>query len=421
MFDLLIKGGTMPDGTIADIGIKGDRISAVGRLDGPAARVIDATGDLVSPPFVDPHFHMDAVLSYGLPRINASGTLLEGIGLWGELRETATEDEMVDRALRYCDWAVSMGLLAIRTHVDTTPDHLRGVEAMLEVKSRVAPYLDLQLVAFPQDGLYRTPTGRQNVVRALDMGVDVVGGIPHFERTMEEGADSLRDLARMAAERGLMWDVHCDETDDPMSRHVETMAREVARHGLGGRAAGSHLTSMHSMYNYYVSKLLPLIAESGMTAIPNPLINITLQGRHDSYPKRRGLTRVKELQAMGITVGWGQDCVLDPWYSLGTADMLDVAFMGLHVAQMTHPAEMARCFTMVTECNAAIMGLQNYGLKVGDQASLVVLDAANPIEALRLRPDRLAVVSKGRVVAERHRNDCRLDLGSRPKSVRRRL
>ena len=418
MFDLLIKGGTMPDGTIADIGIKGDRISAVGRLDGPAARVIDATGDLVSPPFVDPHFHMDAVLSYGLPRINASGTLLEGIGLWGELRETATEDEMVDRALRYCDWAVSMGLLAIRTHVDTTPDHLRGVEAMLEVKSRVAPYLDLQLVAFPQDGLYRTPTGRQNVVRALDMGVDVVGGIPHFERTMEEGADSLRDLARMAAERGLMWDVHCDETDD---RHVETMAREVARHGLGGRAAGSHLTSMHSMDNYYVSKLLPLIAESGMTAIPNPLINITLQGRHDSYPKRRGLTRVKELQAMGITVGWGQDCVLDPWYSLGTADMLDVAFMGLHVAQMTHPAEMARCFTMVTECNAAIMGLQNYGLKVGDQASLVVLDAANPIEALRLRPDRLAVVSKGRVVAERHRNDCRLDLGSRPKSVRRRL
>jgi cytosine deaminase len=421
MFDLLIKGGTLPDGTISDIGIKGDRISAVGRLDGTAVKVIDATGDLVSPPFVDPHFHMDAVLSYGLPRINASGTLLEGIGLWGELRETATVDEMVDRALRYCDWAVSMGLLAIRTHVDTTPDHLRGVEAMLEVKRRVAPYLDLQLVAFPQDGLYRTPTGRQNVVRALDMGVDVVGGIPHFERTMEEGADSLRDLARMAAERGLMWDVHCDETDDPMSRHVETMAREVTRHGLGGRAAGSHLTSMHSMDNYYVSKLLPLIAESGMTAIPNPLINITLQGRHDSYPKRRGLTRVKEMQAMGITVGWGQDCVLDPWYSLGTADMLDVAFMGLHVAQMTHPAEMARCFTMVTECNAAIMGLQNYGLKVGDQASLVVLDASNPIEALRLRPDRLAVVSKGRVVAERHRNDCRLDLASRPQSVRRRL
>ncbi|MEF3049327.1 cytosine deaminase [Pseudotabrizicola sp. L79] len=421
MFDLIVRGGSLPDGRVADIGIRGDRIVEVGRIEAEAGRVIDATGDLVSPPFVDPHFHMDAVLSYGLPRVNASGTLLEGISLWGELRDLATVEDMVARALRYCDWAVSMGLLAIRTHVDTTPDHLRGVEAMLEVKRIVAPYLDLQLVAFPQDGLYRSASGRANVIRALDMGVDVVGGIPHFERTMEEGAESLRDLARMAAERGLMWDVHCDETDDPLSRHVETMAREVTRHGLGARAAGSHLTSMHSMDNYYVSKLIPLIAESGMTAIPNPLINITLQGRHDSYPKRRGLTRVKEMQAAGVTVGWGQDCVLDPWYSLGTADMLDVAFMGLHVAQMTHPDEMARCFRMVTADNAAIMGLADHGLAHGCLASLVVLDAANPTEALRLRPDRLAVVSKGQVVAEKARNDARLALPGRPARVRRRV
>ena len=421
MFDLLIRGGTLPDGRVADIGIRGDRIAAVGDLkDAEAGRAIDAAGDLVSPPFVDPHFHMDATLSYGLPRVNASGTLLEGISLWGELREIATVDEMVERALRYCDWAVSMGLLAIRTHVDTTPDHLRGVEAMLEVKRRVAPYLDLQLVAFPQDGLYRAPNGRENLIRALDMGCDVVGGIPHFERTMQDGADSVKDVARLAAERGLMLDIHCDETDDPHSRHVETMAAEVTRHGLGARAAGSHLTSMHSMDNYYVSKLLPLIAESGMSAIPNPLINITLQGRHDSYPKRRGLTRVKEMQAMGITVGWGQDCVLDPWYSLGTGDMLDVAFMGLHVAQMTHPAEMARCFTMVTESNAAIMGLPGYGLRPGCMASLIVLEAANPVEALRLRPDRLCVISKGKVVAERARNDARLGLPGRPATVRRR-
>ncbi len=420
MFDILVKGGTLPDGTQADIGITGGTIAAVGQLNAEAGRVIDATGDLVAPPLVDPHFHMDATLSYGLPRVNASGTLLEGISLWGELREIATVDEMVDRAVRYCDWAVSMGLLAIRTHVDTTPDHLRGVEAMLEVKRRVAPYLDLQLVAFPQDGLYRAPNGRENLIRALDMGCDVVGGIPHFERTMQDGADSVKDVARLAAERGLMLDIHCDETDDPHSRHVETMAAEVTRHGLGARAAGSHLTSMHSMDNYYVSKLLPLIAESGMSAIPNPLINITLQGRHDSYPKRRGLTRVKEMQAMGITVGWGQDCVLDPWYSLGTGDMLDVAFMGLHVAQMTHPAEMARCFTMVTESNAAIMGLPGYGLRPGCMASLIVLDAGNPVEALRLRPDRLCVISKGKVVAERARNDARLGLPGRPATVRRR-
>jgi cytosine/creatinine deaminase len=420
MFDLIVKGGTLPDGTVADIAVKGDRIAATGRVEGEAREVIDAAGDLVSPPFVDPHFHMDATLSYGIPRINASGTLLEGIALWGELRDLATIDDMIARALTYCDWGASMGLLAIRSHVDTTPDHLRGVEAMLEVRRKVAPYIDLQLVAFPQDGLYRTATGRANLIRALDRGVDVVGGIPHFERTMEDGAASVKDLARIAADRGLMLDLHCDETDDPLSRHVETLACEVTRHGLGHRAAGSHLTSMHSMDNYYVSKLLPLMAESGMTAIANPLINITLQGRHDTYPKRRGLTRVREMQAHGITVGWGQDCVLDPWYSLGTADMLDVAFMGLHVAQMTHPAEMARCFDMVTTQNAKIMNLDGYGLRVGDVASLVVLDAGSPIEALRLRPDRLAVVAKGKVISRRQRNEAQLTLPGRPATVRRR-
>ena len=217
-----------------------------------------------------------------------------------------------------------------------------------------------------------------------------------------------------------MLDLHCDETDDPLSRHIETLAAETLRLGLGGRVAGSHLTSMHSMDNYYVSKLLPLIAEAGVAAIPNPLINIVLQGRHDTYPKRRGLTRVKEMRAHGITVGWGQDCVLDPWYSLGTADMLDVAFMGLHVAQMTSPAEMRACFAMVTEENARILGLADYGLRVGAQASLVVLDAGDPIEALRLRPARLCVISRGRVVAEAARGDARLSLPGRPERVNRR-
>ncbi len=420
-FDILVTGGALPDGTVADIGIKGQTIAAVGDLAGSAAgAVIDASGDLVSPPFVDPHFHMDATLSYGTPRINASGTLLEGISLWGELKTIATVDEMVERALTYCDWAVSMGLLAIRSHVDTCDDTLKGVEAMIEVRERVKPYLDLQLVAFPQDGFLRDPTARANTLRALDMGVDVVGGIPHFERTMEDGRQSVRELCEIAAERGLLVDMHCDETDDPMSRHIETLAYETVRLGLQGRVAGSHLTSMHSMDNYYVSKLLPLIAEAEIAAIPNPLINIVLQGRHDTFPKRRGLTRVKEMQAQGITVGWGQDCVRDPWYSLGTGDMLDVAFMGLHVAQMTSPEEMRRCFDMVTSENAAIMHLDGYGLTVGSAASLVVLDAGDPIEALRLRPDRLTVISKGRVVSGKERNDSRLSLDGRPATVRRR-
>ncbi len=420
-FDILVKGGRLPDGNVADIGITGDRITAMGQLDGAeSGAIIDATGDLVSPPFVDPHFHLDATLSYGIPRINASGTLLEGIGLWGELKQVTTVDEMVDRALSYCDWAVSMGLLAIRSHVDTCDDSLKGVEAMLHVREVVRPYLDLQLVAFPQDGLLRDPTAHANTLRALDMGVDVVGGIPHFERTMADGADSVRILCEIAAERGLPVDMHCDETDDPHSRHIETLAYETTRLGLQGRVAGSHLTSMHSMDNYYVSKLLPLIAEAEISAIPNPLINIMLQGRHDTFPKRRGLTRVKEMQAEGIRVGWGQDCVRDPWYSLGTADMLDVAFMGLHVAQMSSPEDMRRCFDMVTVENAAILGLEDYGLYEGAMASLLVLDAGDPIEAVRLRPDRLVVISKGNVVSRKQRNDSRLALPDRPKSVRRR-
>jgi cytosine deaminase len=420
-FDLLVKGAILPDGKTADIGINGEIIAAIEpSISAEAGRVVDASGCLVSPPFVDPHFHMDATLSYGIPRINVSGTLLEGISLWGELKPLLTHEAVKERALRYCDWAVSMGLLAIRTHVDVCDNRLLAVEALLEVKKEVAPYLDLQLVAFPQDGLYRSPTARENTIRALDLGVDVVGGIPHFERTMADGTRSVTDLCEIAAERSLMVDMHCDETDDPLSRHIEQLAYETERLGLQGRVAGSHLTSMHSMDNYYVSKLLPLIAEAGVSAIPNPLINIMLQGRHDTYPKRRGMTRVKEMIAHGIRVGFGQDCVLDPWYSLGTADMLDVAFMGLHVAQMSSPADMARCFDMVTSVNAAIMGLDHLGLAVGKRASLVVLDAGSSVEALRLRAERLCVVSRGKVVAERPRRDTRLLLPGRPDQVNRR-
>ncbi len=421
MFDLIIKGGTLSDGRVADIAVKGGRIADIApKIDGAARETVDATGNLVSPPFVDPHFHMDATLSYGIPRINASGTLLEGIALWGELKPLLTHAAVEERALAYCDWAASMGLLAIRSHVDVCDDRLLAVEALLSVKKKVAPYITLQLVAFPQDGFYRSPTAKQNLLRALDLGVDIVGGIPHFERTMADGRRSVTELCEIAAERGLMVDMHCDETDDPNSRHIEQLAYETHRLGLQGRVAGSHLTSMHSMDNYYVSKLLPLMAEAQVSAIPNPLINIVIQGRHDSYPKRRGQTRVPEMIAQGIRVGFGQDCVLDPWYPLGTADMLDVAFMGLHVAQMTSPQQMRHCFDMVTTENAAIMGLADYGLAVGKSADLVVLDAGHPTEALRLRAERLCVVAKGKVISRRARNPAKLAIPGRPSHVERR-
>jgi cytosine deaminase len=420
-FDIIVRGGTLPDGRVCDIGIVKDRIVAVEQDLPVAPRVtVAAHGCLVSPPFVDCHFHMDATLSYGTPRINASGTLLEGIELWGELKPLLTHEAVSTRALAYCDWAVSMGLLAIRTHVDVCDDRLLAVEALLDVRKKVAPYLDLQLVAFPQDGYYRSGNGERNTLRALELGVDVVGGIPHFERTMDEGRDSVRALCELAADRGLLVDMHCDETDDPLSRHVETLARESSRLGLAGRVAGSHLTSMHSMDNYYVSKLLPLMAEARLAVIANPLINIVIQGRHDTYPKRRGMTRVPEMLAHGLIVAFGQDCVLDPWYPLGNADMLDVAFMGLHVAQMTSPAQMRRCFDLVTVNPARIMHLAGYGLDKGCVASLVVLEAADCIEALRLRANRMTVIARGKVVARTGARLAELELPGRPGTVDRR-
>ena len=417
---MLIRNANLPDGrTGIDVLIESGRFRAIGQhLPAPeGVPVIDAMGQLLSPPFVDAHFHLDASLSHGLPRINQSGTLLEGIALWGELKPQLTQDALVERALQYCDWAVAKGLLAIRTHVDVCDDRLLAVEALLHVKQRVAPYLDLQLVAFPQDGLLRSPTALVNLKRALDMGVDVVGGIPHFERTMAEGAESVRLLCELAAERGLPVDMHCDETDDPLSRHIETLAFHTHRLGLHGRVTGSHLTSMHSMDNYYVSKLLPLMHEAQVHAVANPLINITLQGRHDTYPKRRGMTRVPELMAAGIKVAFGHDCVMDPWYSLGSADMLEVAHMGLHVAQMTSPAQMGACFDAVTVNAAAVMGLAGYGIQVGHRADCVLLQARDRVEAIRLRANRLLVLRRGQVIAQTPPASASLALPGRPSSV----
>ena len=417
--DLVVRNATLPDGRQdIDIAIAGGRISAVGpALPVQGVQEIDAGGDLVTPPFVDAHFHMDATLSYGLPRVNRSGTLLEGIALWGELKPQLTQEALVERALQYCDWAVARGLLAVRTHVDVCDGRLLAVEALLHVKRQVAPYLDLQLVAFPQDGVLRSPNAFDNLKRAVAMGVDVVGGIPHFERTMAEGAESVRLLCEFAADKGLRVDMHCDESDDPMSRHIETLACHAHRLGLHGRVAGSHLTSMHSMDNYYVSKLLPLMREAGVAAIANPLINITLQGRHDTYPKRRGMTRVPELLAAGIDVAFGHDCVMDPWYSLGSGDMLEVAHMGLHVAQMTGQEAMHACFMAVTQTPARILGLEGYGLEPGCHADLVILDAGSTIEAIRLRAARRYVIRRGRIVSESPRAQASLDLPGRPAQV----
>jgi cytosine/creatinine deaminase len=401
-FDLILRNATLPDGRSGiDLACEGGRFVAVERdIGAQAPREIDAGGRLVSPPFVDIHFHLDATLSVGTPRFNRSGTLLEGIALWGEQRSSLAVDAVVDRALRYCDLAVAQGLLAIRSHVDVCDDRLIGVEALLEVRRQIKDHIDLQLVAFPQDGYFRSPNAAKNLERALDLGVDLVGGIPHFERTMEDGRRSVVALCEIAARRGLKLDVHCDETDDPMSRHIETLAAETMRLGLQGRVAGSHLTSMHSMDNYYASKLIPLIAEAGIHCVPNPLANMNLQGRSDTYPKRRGMMRIPELRAAGVNIAFGQDSCMDPWYLLGNADMLDVAHMAVHAAHLIGLDDVRYCFDAVTTQAAVAFGLEGYGLAPGCNADFVLLDASDPIEAVRLRADRLLVVRRGRILAE---------------------
>ena len=419
MLDLLILNAALPDGrTGMSVAAQGGGIVAVQPgLAAPAHGTLDAGGYLLSPPFVDPHFHMDATLSYGLPSVNQSGTLLEGIALWGELKPLLTADALIERALTYCDWAVAKGLLAIRSHVDTSDPSGLAVDALLEVKNRVAPYLDLQLVPFPQDGVLRAKGGLENLQRALDKGVDVVGGTPHFERTSAQETISVKLLCEIAAARGLLVDMHCDESDDPLSRHIETLAFETQRLGLQGRVTGSHCTSVHSMDNYHVSKLIPLIAESGVSVIGNPLINITLQGRHDTYPKRRGMTRVPELMAAGVTVAFGHYCVMDPWYSMGSADMLEVAHMGLHVAQMTSQQGIRDCFEAVTIHAAKVMHLTGYGLHVGCDASFVLQQARNPVEAIRLRANRLKIWKKGVLLAETPEVVARLTKAGRPDQI----
>ena len=416
MLDLIIKRCTLPDGRQdIDIGIAQGRIAALEpALKAEAARTIDAAGQLVSPPRgrALPH-GLDAVLRAAARE--PVGHAARRHRAVGELKPLLTQEALVERALAYCDWAVARGLLAIRSHVDVCDPRLLAVEALLHVREQVKPYLDLQLVAFPQDGCAPRRDGQPQARAGHGRGRGRRHSAFRAHHAGRRGIGAL--LCELAAERGLRVDMHCDESDDPLSRHIETLAYHAQRLGLQGRVTGSHLTSMHSMDNYYVSKLIPLMREAGVSAIANPLINITLQGRHDSYPKRRGMTRVPELLAAGVPVAFGHDCVMDPWYSLGSGDMLEVAHMGLHVAQMTGQDAMRACFEAVTTTPARILGLDDTGLAVGKRADLVLLQARDAVEALRLRATRLMVLRGGEVIAETPPATATLHLPGRPAQV----
>lgn len=408
MFDLIVRGARL-DGGLVDVAVSGGRIERVAPgIEGPAGREIDAAGRLLSPPFVESHVHLDATLTAGQPRWNGSGTLFEGIQIWSERKKEISREDVIERATRLLRWQAAQGVLHVRTHADTTDPELTGLKALLELRERVRGWIEVQVVAFPQEGLLSYPKGAELMEEAMRLGADAVGGIPHFEHTREMGADSVRETFRIAEKYDRPIDVHCDETDDPESRFLEVMAAEAIRTGMGGRVTASHTTAFGSYDNAYAFKLMGFLVRSGINFVANPLINITLQGRYDAYPKRRGITRVKELLQNGLNVSLGYDDIMDPWYPLGTGGMLQPAHMAVHACHMTTREEVVACFDMVTEGGARTLGLEGYGLSEGSPADFVLVDAPEKWEAVRRLAATTLVVKNGEVISETRPAETRL-------------
>ena len=392
-------------GSIApmDLLVTGDRIAAirpVGELKPSAGDVVlEGEGRFLSPPLVDPHVHLDAVLTVGEPRYNESGTLIEGIQIWTERKPSLTVEDVKRRARRAILWEVAQGTGLIRSHVDVCDPSLVALRALLELRDEMRDVVDLRLIAFPQDGILSFPDGKALMREAMQLGCDIIGGIPHYELTREDGVEEVHFIFDLAKETGKPIDLHCDETDDDHSRFLEVVASRTMRDGMQGRVVAGHTTAMGSYNDAYAFKLLQILKRAGVTIVANPFDNIVLQGRFDTYPKRRGMTRVKELDAAGINVTCGHDSIMDPWYPLGRGSMLDAISMLVHVAQMTGRAELFRAYEMITS-NAARAAEIEYGVKEGLAANFVIFDCDDEAEAIRLRPSARWVVRGGRIVAE---------------------
>jgi cytosine/creatinine deaminase len=406
VIDLVVRGARLADGQsqgLADLLVDDGRfvsVSPAGADPPPARTVIEAQGAMASAPYVEPHIHLDTTLTAGQPRWNLSGTLWEGIACWSERKAALTRDDVVSRAEEVLRWQVANGVLHVRSHVDVTDPGLVALDALAEVRARVRDVVGLQLVAFPQEGICSFPDGERLMHEAVTRGADVVGAIPHFEDTREDGVRSLEIAMGIAAEHGLMVDAHCDEIDDEQSRFIEVLATLAARSGIRARATASHTTAMGSYNPAYCYKLERILSRSGINMVSNPLVSLHLQGRFDGYPKRRGLTRVKELLAAGVNVAFGHDDLMDPWYPLGTANPAQVALVGAHAAQMMSPAEISECFAMVTSRAAAVLGLgDRYGIEPGRPASFMLLPATDAFDVVRRQVRPSHVIANGRLVA----------------------
>ncbi len=402
-YDLLIRHARLHrrEGLV-DLAIQDGRFARIAPDLGAATAVreIDAAGSLLSPPFIDAHVHLDAVLTVGQPRHNASGTLLEGIQIWSERKPGLSREDVRRRVMEEIRWEVAQGTLHIRSHVDVCDPKLTALRALLEIREEVRDICDLQLVAFPQDGILSFPNGRELMRQAIELGCDVVGGIPHYEWTNAMGVEDVHYVFELAREFRRDIDCHCDETDDPHSRFTEVMAADTLQQGWQGRVTASHCTAMHSYDNAYAFKLTRLLARAQVNVVANPFDNVILQGRFDTYPKRRGITRVKELLASGVNVALGHDSIMDPWFPLGRGDMLAAAQLALFLCQMSGYEEIQDVLDLITTNAARTLRIEDrYGIEEGKPASFLILDAPTAFEALRLLPARLYVFKDGREVA----------------------
>lgn len=405
-YDLLLRQCQLLRSTniseLVDVAIHaGEIVEIAPHLDAIAETELEIQGHLVSPPFVESHIHLDSALTAGEPRWNQSGTLFEGIEIWRERKQDLSLEDVKHRASETLKQQAMQGVLFVRSHADVSESSLTALKALLEVREEVKDWMTLQVVAFPQDGIYG---GRKNdylMEEAMKLGADVVGGIPHYELTREDGVRSVHRIFELAEKYDRLIDIHCDEIDDDQSRFLEVVAACAIRTEMGSRVTASHTTAFGSYNNAYALKLLGFLKRTQLNFIANPLINITLQGRTDTYPKRRGVTRVKELWQQGTNVSLGHDCVQDPWYSLGTGNMLDVASMAVHVCQMTGTTEIDACYNMVTWSGAKTLNIEaQYGVEVGKPANLIVLDAIDKYDAIRRRATVQYVISQGKLLAQ---------------------
>lgn len=403
-FDLIIRQVCRHDAPNhpIDVGITAGQITAIApQIDATAAEELEASGYLITPPFVESHIHLDSALTIGEPRWNESGTLFEGIEIWRERKQNLTLEDVQNRAIATLKLQAQQGVLFVRTHADVSEKSLIALQALLAVREQVKDWMTLQVVAFPQDGLYREVENIQLLKEAIALGVDAIGGIPHYELTREDGIESLQLIFQLAQQYDCLIDVHCDEIDDEQSRFLEVMIAQTIRSEMGARVTASHTTAFGSYNNAYAQKIMGFLQIAKLNIIANPLINLTLQGRTDSYPKRRGLTRVKELWQNGINISLGHDCIQDPWYSLGTGNMLDVAMMAIHACQMTGRAEIEACFEMITQAGAITLNVRDrYGIATGKPASLLLFAASNVYEILRQRQQPEYVMREGKVIVQ---------------------